>query len=119
MLELIEHEESEGIYKNPGIKEKFNFQISNQLIDKLYVKPFQKCYPRGLWMTQNVIDNTKFSWYSFIPIFLYMEFSDFSNLYYLLLTATQFIPALSVGFKISYFFPLVTILSFRAFEEIY
>ena len=119
MINLIEKRKYSN-FKKPYFWEKLKFSISKQKTNiNLFIKPFEGVYPRGIFESKNEINNTKFSVFSFIFIFLYMEFSDFSNIYYLFLTITQFFPLLSVGFKISYIFPLALILAFRAFEEIY
>ena len=75
-----------------------NFSFENRIIKPNYVP-----YPRYLFNPDNKIDNTKFTWYNFIPLFLYYEFSQFSNFYYLLLTITQFFKPLQVGFIIRIF----------------
>lgn len=54
-------------------------------------------YPGFLSERSNMIDNTKYSAFNFVFLFLYYEFSQFSNLYYLLLSASQFFRPLQVG----------------------
>lgn len=61
------------------------------------IKPNNPPYPRRLINISNKVDNTKYKWYSFVLLFLYFEFSQFSNLNYLLLCVSQFFPALKVG----------------------
>ena len=99
-------------------KLKYSLKKKNNL-HKYYLKPFQGYSPHGIFKETNKVNNTKFNYLTFIFVFLYYEFSDFSNFYYLLLTLTQFYPPLSVGFKISYIFPLAVILLFRALEELF
>ena len=107
-----------GEFRKPFFWERFKYSFK-KTTEKRIIKPKIGYYPRGLLLSSNELNNTKFSFYSFIFIFLYFEFSDFSNVYYLLLTLTQFVPAFEVGFKISYIFPLTIILIFRACEEIF
>lgn len=61
------------------------------------VKPRSRPYPSLLFEPSNRVDNTKYTWYNFVLLFLYFEFSQFSNLNYLLLCVSQFFPALKVG----------------------
>ena len=45
----------------------------------------------------NVVSNTKYNVVTFVPHFLYEQFSFFFNFYYLLVSLSQFIPALQVS----------------------
>eukprot|EP00768_Dysnectes_brevis_P005685 gnl/Dysnectes_brevis/420_a463_2027.p1 GENE.gnl/Dysnectes_brevis/420_a463_2027~~gnl/Dysnectes_brevis/420_a463_2027.p1 ORF type:complete len:1457 (-),score=699.61 gnl/Dysnectes_brevis/420_a463_2027:62-4432(-) len=75
--------------------------------------PAQKDYPL------NVIKNTKYTWWSFIPIVLFEQFKFFFNLYYLLIVITQFFPPLKVGFLFTYVAPLAFVLSITIVKEGY
>lgn len=101
--------ESEGLnplerqyYKEQSFWSRLKLQLKgkdrrlNSLGYKI-VKPNRKQYPCRLVPSTNKIDNTKYTWYNFIVLFLYFEFSQFSNLNYLLLCISQFFPALKVG----------------------
>lgn len=92
---------------------KKDFEVRNRII-KFNKKP----YPHFLNNETNYIDNNKYKWYTFIFLFLYYEFREFSNFYYLILCVTQFFDVLAVGFKISYITPVAVILAFRLTEEI-
>lgn len=61
------------------------------------VKINERPYPRFLTESSNKIDNTKYNVFNFVFLFLYYEFSQFSNLYYLLLSVSQFFEPLQVG----------------------
>ena len=74
--------------------------------------------PTELAGQTNERNNQKYSLYTFLFKFLYEQFSNFSNLYFLLLAVSQFVPALQVGFKISYIAPLFFIISFALVAEI-
>ena len=85
---------------------KFSSRLSatwKKLLNKDYdfasriIKPHKDPYPKYLLQPDNRIDNTKFAWYNFVVLFLYYEFSQFSNFYYLLLTISQFFKPLQVG----------------------
>ena len=90
-----------------------NFQLSEKI-----VSPFRGESPETLIANSNKVDNCKYSWYSFVPLFLFNEFRQFSNLYYLLLCLSQFYPPFQVGFKVSYLVPLLFILALRVIEEV-
>lgn len=74
----------------------------------------------------NRVDNTKFNFckcrltaVTFLPIFLYNEYKNFSNLYFLLLAITQLFPILRVGFLITYFGPIAIILGLSLMKELW
>lgn len=98
-----------------SLKQKFsrNFQLREK-----FIWPFKGEMPATLIASSNKVDNCKYSWYSFVPVFLFNEFRQFSNLYYLLLCLSQFYPPFQVGFKISYLVPLLFILALRVIEEV-
>lgn len=65
----------------------------------------------------NVIKNTKYNLVTFIPKILYEQFKFFFNLYFLLITITQFFPPLKVGFLFTYVAPLALVLGVTAVKE--
>lgn len=77
-----------------SLKSTFNktFSLASRTI-KFDMPPF----PRFLNNETNYIDNNKYKWYTFLFLFLYYEFREFSNFYYLLLCITQFFEPLQVG----------------------
>jgi phospholipid-translocating ATPase len=68
---------------------------------------------------KNVIRNQKYNIITFFPVVLYEQFKFFLNLYFLLVALSQFIPALKIGYIITYFGPLVFILSITISKEAY
>lgn len=56
---------------------------------------------------------------TFLPIFLYNEYKNFSNLYFLLLAISQLFPILRVGFLITYFGPIAIILGLSLIKELW
>lgn len=54
-----------------------------------------------------------------MPVFLYNEYKNFSNLYFLLLAITQLFPILRVGFLITYFGPIAIILGLSLIKELW
>jgi phospholipid-translocating ATPase len=65
----------------------------------------------------NIIKNQKYNIITLIPVVLIIQFSMFSNQFYLLLAASQFFDALKVGFLFSYVAPLVLVLSVTIIKE--
>ena len=57
--------------------------------------------------------------YSFLPIVLFNQFKYFFNLFFLLIALSQIIPALRVGFLISFVAPLVFVLAVTMVKEFY
>ncbi|XP_074060177.1 putative phospholipid-transporting ATPase IIB isoform X5 [Macrotis lagotis] len=63
----------------------------------------EKCeekYPR------NSIKNQKYNIFTFIPGVLYEQFKFFLNLYFLVVSCSQFVPALKIGYLYTYWAPL-------------
>ena len=115
---LDDSQKGEFVKQSIFSKLKYSLTKKNN-IHKYHLKPFEGYSPHGLFTETNKVNNTKYNFLTFIFVFLFYEFSDFSNFYYLLLALTQFYPPLEVGFKISYIFPLLVILLFRALEELF
>jgi len=67
----------------------------------------------------NAINNCKYSWYSFVPVVLYNQFKYFFNLFFLVIALSQIVPALRVGFLISFVAPLVFVLAVTMIKEFY
>ena len=89
-------------YKNPSFFSRLSAtwkKLMNKDFDfeSRVIKPQKPPSPAYLFQPDNNIDNTKFTWYNFIFLFLYYEFSQFSNFYYLILSISQFFKPLQVG----------------------
>jgi phospholipid-translocating ATPase len=65
---------------------------------------FQARYP------PNIVRNQKYNIFTFLPIVFYEQFKFFFNLYFLLVALSQFIPALKIGFILTYIAPLAFVL---------
>ena len=67
----------------------------------------------------NKIENNKYNLITFIPVVLFNQFRQFGNLFYLLMSASQFIDELSVGFLFTYISPLAIVVSVSMLKELY
>ncbi|MEJ1279345.1 hypothetical protein NN561_010276 [Cricetulus griseus] len=56
---------------------------------------------------RNSIKNQKYNIFTFIPGVLYEQFKFFLNLYFLVVSCSQFVPALKIGYLYTYWAPLV------------
>ncbi|KAJ7727664.1 hypothetical protein DFH07DRAFT_851642 [Mycena maculata] len=65
---------------------------------------FQSRYP------PNIVRNQKYNILTFLPLVFYEQFKFFFNLYFLLVALSQFIPALKIGFILTYIAPLAFVL---------
>lgn len=65
----------------------------------------------------NIVKNQRFNFVTFLPIVLYEQFKFFSNMYFLLVALSQFIPALVIGYIITYFGPLCFVLACTLSKE--
>ena len=67
----------------------------------------------------NKEENNKYNAITFLPITLFNQFRQFSNFFYLLLTITQFISVLKVGFLFTYIAPLAFVVAVSMIKELY
>ena len=58
----------------------------------------------------NTVVNTKYHPLSFIPLFLFYQFKQPLNLFFLVIALSQFYPPLQVGFLFTYIAPLALVL---------
>ncbi|KAI1304579.1 putative aminophospholipid-translocase [Mortierella claussenii] len=65
----------------------------------------------------NVTRNTKYSIFSFLPVVLWEQFKFFLNLYFLLVALSQFVPALKIGYIVTYVAPLCFVLAVTIGKE--
>lgn len=74
---------------------------------------FQKRFP------PNVVRNQKYNLITFLPLVFYEQFKFFFNLYFLLVALSQFVPALKIGFIVTYVAPLAFVLCVTIGKEAY
>ena len=67
----------------------------------------------------NKVENNKYTLISFFPVTLFNQFKQFGNFFYLLLSITQFIPQLKVGFAFTYISPLAFVIMVSMVKEAY
>lgn len=75
--------------------------------------------PKTTRFKNNSICNQKYTFFTFLPLVLYNQFKFFFNLYFLLVSLSQFIPALKIGFILTYFGPLCFVLFLTLAQEFY
>ncbi|XP_036891947.1 probable phospholipid-transporting ATPase IIB isoform X3 [Sturnira hondurensis] len=66
---------------------------------------------------RNSIKNQKYSVFTFIPGVLYEQFKFFLNLYFLVVSCSQFVPALKIGYLYTYWAPLGFVLAVTIMRE--
>ncbi|KAG7087819.1 hypothetical protein E1B28_013759 [Marasmius oreades] len=67
----------------------------------------------------NIVRNQKYNAFTFLPIVFYEQFKFFFNLYFLLVALSQFVPALKIGFILTYIAPLAFVLFVTMGKEAY
>ncbi|KAG5645131.1 hypothetical protein DXG03_006848 [Asterophora parasitica] len=67
----------------------------------------------------NIVRNVKYNAFTFLPIVFYEQFKFFFNLYFLLVALSQFIPALKIGYIVTYIAPLAFVLFVTMGKEAY
>ncbi|KAI0742965.1 protein transporter [Daedaleopsis nitida] len=67
----------------------------------------------------NTVRNQKYNVFTFLPLVFYEQFKFFFNLYFLLVALSQFIPALKIGFIVTYIAPLAFVLTVTMGKEAY
>ncbi|XP_029410679.1 probable phospholipid-transporting ATPase IIB isoform X4 [Nannospalax galili] len=66
---------------------------------------------------RNSIKNQKYNVFTFIPGVLYEQFKFFLNLYFLVVSCLQFVPALKIGYLYTYWAPLGFVLAVTITRE--
>ncbi|XP_070368931.1 probable phospholipid-transporting ATPase IIB isoform X21 [Equus asinus] len=66
---------------------------------------------------RNSIKNQKYNVFTFIPGVLYEQFKFFLNLYFLIVSCSQFVPALKIGYLYTYWAPLGFVLAVTIVRE--
>lgn len=67
----------------------------------------------------NLVKNTKYNIFTFIPKVLYNQFKFFFNMFFLVTALTQLIEILRVGLFITYIGPLIMVLTLTMGKEAY
>ena len=67
----------------------------------------------------NRVVNTKYNFLSFTPLVILNQFRFFGNQFYLVMTLSQFIPVLKVGFLFSYLAPLLIVIFMTLLKELF
>lgn len=67
----------------------------------------------------NIVKNTKYNLFTFIPKVLYNQFKFFYNMFFLITALTQLIEILRVGLFITYIGPLIMVLTLTMSKEAY
>lgn len=67
----------------------------------------------------NAVINTKYNPMTFIFLFLYYQFNQPLNMFFLVIALSQFYPPLQVGFLFTYIAPLVLVLMITMCKELY
>ncbi|KAF8624052.1 hypothetical protein AX15_006069 [Amanita polypyramis BW_CC] len=81
--------------------------------------PFRSLEKLQSQFPPNIVRNQKYNAFTFLPIVFYEQFKFFFNLYFLLVALSQFIPALKIGFIMTYIAPLAFVLSVTMGKEAY
>ncbi len=79
----------------------------------------QQAIKQKLLYPKNAVNNTKYTFWNFVPLVLFNQFKFFFNLFFLIVALSQIIEALRVGFMISFVAPLVFVVSITMTKEAY
>ena len=69
------------------------------------------------WSNQE--ENNKYNLITFFPVVLFNQFKQFGNFFYLIMSISQFIPELKVGFLFTYISPLAFVVLVSMSKELY
>ncbi|EGN94742.1 hypothetical protein SERLA73DRAFT_114202 [Serpula lacrymans var. lacrymans S7.3] len=87
--------------------------------DKSRIIPFRPPDKLQSRFPPNTVRNQKYNAFTFLPIVFYEQFKFFFNLYFLLVALSQFVPALKIGFILTYIAPLAFVLFVTMGKEAY
>ena len=103
-----------------NLKEKFMGKKKNNFIDENVERKIKFTgESTPIIFAPNIIRNQKYSVFSLIPVVLWNQFKFFSNLFFLLITLSQAVPQLRVGFLFTYVSPLSIVLGITICKEAY
>ena len=97
----------------------FNISLFQKIDTKTRREVYFRNFPRNVTFYSNEIKNNKYNIFTFFPLVLFNQFSQFGNAFYLVMTITQFIDVLVVGFLFSYLSPLVIVIAVSMGKELY
>lgn len=67
----------------------------------------------------NKVNNRRYSFLSFLPLFLFNEYKYFCNLYFLLIALSQFFPPFKVGLLVTYIGPVILLTGLSFIKELW
>ena len=76
-----------------------------------------KSLNRTNWSNQE--ENNKYNVLTFLPLVLFNQFKQFGNFFYLIMSISQFIPELKIGFLFAYVSPLAFVVCVSMAKELY
>ena len=82
---------------------------------KRVVRIRDSSYNKTYW--SNKVENHKYSVLLFLPTVIYNQFKQFGNFFYLVMTVSQFIPEIKVGFLFAYLSPLCVVIVVSLLKE--
>ena len=83
------------------------------------VKVNDNIYSRAAEYSDNEISTTKYNAFTFFPISLLMQFTKYSNIFYLVLSIIQSIPIISPISNVSSLYPLIFVVLVSIIREGY
>ena len=117
----VSHDESNPMQK-PSKRKEFIYSVF-PFLHKVDTKSkrvvFIRQKEKNVTFWSNKEENHKYSILFFLPICLFIQFSQFGNFFYLLLSISQFIPQFKVGFLFTYIAPLCVVIAFSMGKELY
>ncbi|SCM26505.1 phospholipid-transporting ATPase, putative [Plasmodium chabaudi chabaudi] len=81
-----------------------------------YINIHGRTYPN--FFCDNRLRSTKYSILTFIPLFLFYQFADFLNLFYLCVSLLQIIPIFNTGYVFTFVAPLIFIIFISLINEV-
>ncbi|KAH9851263.1 protein transporter [Lenzites betulinus] len=120
------HEEDEAFEDNVHVEPRRETSSQRSILsrkakssDKSRTVPFRPPEKLQSKFPPNVIRNQKYNVFTFLPLVFYEQFKFFFNLYFLLVALSQFVPALKIGFIVTYVAPLAFVLTVTMGKEAY
>ena len=66
----------------------------------------------------NGVTNTRYTWYSFVPKNLWIQFGSFENVYFLFIAVLQLFPEITPVSPITTWAPLIVVMSITALKDL-
>ena len=102
----------------PTLFQRFSkFIFRNVSTEERFINQSGGVYPPT--SINNRTDNTRYNFFTFIPVIFFNQFKHFLNMFFLVMALSQFYPPLRIGLVLPQVFPVFVILAIAYIKEFF